>query len=202
MKTLQHKLYFLFFLILLSINVLAQTGIYKTYEDYKSGNIELIDNVYNVWWKADSFGKMVVFEIKDEKTKKYKLKDFWGFTYKGYLFRSMLEGYKDLVCVLDSGKIILYMQGGLKLRFLKEGNNFGWIDAGSSECFLSLDYSSEIFHTHWNPYAQKLGAKRYRKRYEQFVEKYPQFQTLYDCIGDTYSSAEAKKCITKFNRTK
>jgi hypothetical protein len=200
MKGLLKKIYFLFAFAFTTQNLTAQTGIYKTYEDYKSGNIELIENVTNVWWKG-GFGRTVVFEIKDKKSKKYKLKEFWGFTYKNHLFRSMLAGYTELVCVLDSGKMILYTHGGAQLTLLKEGSNFGFIENGSAECFLSLDYSSEIFHTHWNSYSSKIYPKKFRKRYEQFVENYPQFQTMYDCIGDTYSFFLAKGCIMKFNRT-
>jgi hypothetical protein len=197
------KKFFLFLLLICTgINLKAETAeIYKTFEDYKSGNPELIEDVTSAYWSSDSFGNRVVFEREDKKKKRVKLKDFWGFKYKGRLFRSINKStYKDLACVVDSGKVIFYMNGGALLTLLKEGANFGFMEQGSAECFVSLDYNSDIVSTHWNNNGNKVNAPRTKTPFNKFKEMYPQFQELYDCIGETYSTYIARKCIENFNK--
>jgi hypothetical protein len=203
MKTGTKKVFLLLVLIVINIGVIAQAAIYKTYEDYKSGNSEIIEDVTKAWWSSDSFGDRVVFEIENKKKLKVKLKDFWGFKYKGRLFRSINKGYKDLVCVVDSGKVIFYLNGGAQLTLLKEGSKFGFYDQASNECFVSLNYESDIYYTHWNSYTKaKQMATRTKKRFNEFKEMYPQFKALYECIGDTYETSVARKCIEDFNKNK
>jgi hypothetical protein len=63
-----------------------QTEVYKTYEDYVNGNMEKMKDQVKV--KGISFGLSYHFKSVDGSDVKYKPKNFWGFLYKGYLFRS------------------------------------------------------------------------------------------------------------------
>jgi hypothetical protein len=190
-------------LILIHAELKAQALIYKTYEDFRAGKPEVIDNIKKAWWQADSFGKQVVFEIEGEKKQKFKPKEFWGFTYKGKLFRSIYQdSQKDIACVADTGKIVLYFNGKASLQLLKEDANFGFMEPGSAECYISVNLNSEIIGVHWNFNGEKKYAPRKTKYFNKFKENNPEYQTLYDCIGETYYAHEAKNCIQKFNSSK
>ena len=59
----------------------AQTGVFKTYEDYKSGKLEKMDDE-DVKYSENSFGVVLKFTSLSGETIKYKPKELWGFLSK------------------------------------------------------------------------------------------------------------------------
>lgn len=199
------KYFILIFFILLTFSSVGQTGIYRTYEDYKNGNIESYSDDYSNRTYS-SFGSKMVFKKENGKKVHFKMKEFWGFLYKGVLFRSITDGYgiDNIVAVADSGKFIFYVNGDATRSQLKNNSEYGSYNVdnagvlGGVECYLSENLNSKIYFMPWNSYSTGM-FKNQVKRYKDFQHTYPQYQALYDCIGDTYSSLEARKCIKKFN---
>lgn len=183
----------------------AQTGVFKTYEDYVANKMEKMDDEY-INLSMGSLGRGVFLKTTDGKKTKFKVDEIWGFMYKNHVFRSITNGYgKDVFAhVANSGKIIFYTNGVASEQQLKNNTNFGSFDISNGgymegvECYISADMNSKVYPMPWNSY--KTGMfKNQRKRFKDFQDTYPAHQTLYTCIDDTYDSNAAAKCIQEYN---
>jgi hypothetical protein len=141
---------------------------YKDYEGVKKGKILAVSNGDKI--------EFVSFE------------DYWGFTYKGTLFRTV-RGYS--AAVVSSGNVWYYENGFATLSMLSTGVPSS--SAPGYNCFLSISLESEIFGL---PSMAVSGAK---KEYKRFKKLHPEFYSLYNCLGNITNYKIARVCIEKFN---
>lgn len=164
----------------------AQTGVFKTYQDYLSGNIEKMNDDVNV--KGTSLGLSYHFELPDGSDVKYKAKNFWGFLYKGYLFRSN-GSYTAML--QDSGKVCYYISGEAGVKIIRTGKDYGVTIVGPY-CFLSSgDFSTDLYSMPRNGFDQK-GLRKFKNDFSQFED-------LFECIGNFSNCENLSKCVQEFN---
>ncbi|MFT4668230.1 MAG: hypothetical protein ACI9XB_005213 [Gammaproteobacteria bacterium] len=183
---------------LASNNVIGQelgVIIFKTFEDYKDGNGRLYEGDF----KLGSFGsspgisnRHLTLRNKDIRTTgnkrvKIKLKTVWGFSLNGLLFRVDKSTsyphylfYKGDFCYYENGIAILKM---VKSKGKLEENLFSYIDDSDwgGATFFSKSIDSKMYK-----FSSKRGAGK-------VVDKFPEYQELFDCIFPT----ERKNLIKK-----
>ncbi len=170
-------------------SAIAQTTIYKTYEDFVNGKGEKMDDEYIKTFES-SFGMALRFKNTEGEIVKYKPKELWGFTYKGVFFRSVGG---ELAMLQDSGTISYYLNGYAGIGMLKNpGQTVGHYLAGESQCFLSVgDINAKIYKMALNPIQ--------KRDYPKFKKDYPDFEDFYDCATNYYDYEIVRKCVQEFN---
>lgn len=167
----------------------AQTGIYKTNGDYLSGNIEKMSDDLSV--KGTSLGLSYHFKSINGSDIKYKPKNFWGFLYKGYLFRS--DGSYTAM-LQDSGKACYYINGEAGVNMLHTGKEYG-ISIVGTYCYLSSgDFSTDLYAMPRNGFDQK-GLRKFKKDFTEFED-------LFECIGNFSNCENLSGCVREFNSKK
>ena len=166
----------------------AQTGVYKTYEDYASGNIEKMED--NVKVTGTSLGLSYHFTTVDGNKVKYKPKNFWGFIFKGNLFRS--DG-RYTAMLQDSGKVCYYISGEAGVHMLRTGKNYGVTIVGPY-CYLSSGDMNACLYGMPRDGLDLAGLKNFKKDYSEF-------DLLFDCIGKFAYYEEIRKCVADFNKS-
>jgi hypothetical protein len=173
----------------------AQTGLYKTYEDYKKGNLEKMDEIKQ-WVTANMNVSYVNFISPDGSIVKYKPKDYWGFVYQGNLFRS--RGNHDYACLKDSGKIFYYENGHAWIGIIKHDTKNGTAPrlGNDSYAYVSKDIASDIY-----AFPASIMEKG---PYKKFKSEYPEYEDLYDCLGGKAlvgTIDEIRECIKNLNHS-
>ena len=169
----------------------AQTGVYKTYEDFKSGKLEKMDDE-DVKYSENSFGVVLKFTSLSGETIKYKPKELWGFLFKGNLFRT---DENDLTFVVDTGKVCFYENGTSHLSMIKSGKNYGVFIRGYF-CYMSADLNSKIYRMPFSGNGNFVVGNK--KEYKKFMDNYPEHEKLYDCIDRTVDYRKIRLCVTEY----
>src|SRR5881394_2277658 len=105
----------LLFTILLSLQFFmsrAQTGVYKTYEDFVSGHIIPMKKVDHIKTPRAAKTMITFIDSADHKIT-FTGNQVWGCIIKGQLFRGETKAF---IVVWDTGKICYYQNGIAKLR--------------------------------------------------------------------------------------
>lgn len=162
-------------MLLFCLPVRSQTGVYLTYEDYKSKNQILYNDI-------GVTGNKIVCKGKDNESVKYAVRDIWGFKLDYQLFRC--QGSK-FYYVSFYGKVIMYANGkenfnGMKGNFSYRANHF-------STYYLSDGLGEDIYSQH---------------DFRKFKEDYPQHQRLYECMGRSITYNKFKDCLSSYNASK
>jgi hypothetical protein len=153
------KLLFISFSLLQFFMGRAQTGVYKTYEDFVSGHIMPMKKVDHI--KTPRAAKtMITFVDSADHKITFRGDQVWGCIIKGQLFRGELKAF---IVVLDTGKICFYENGISDLRRLT-GDKRG-------ETMYDLGFYS---------ISTGLNGKLYDS-FEKFFKAYPEYRTLTDC---------------------
>jgi hypothetical protein len=164
----------------------AQTGVFKTYDDYLNGTMEKMEDDVKV--TGTSFGLSYHFTTTDGNAVKYKPKHFWGFIFKGTLFRS--DGHFTAM-LQDTGKVWYYLNGEAGVAIIRNGTSSGVTIIGPY-CYLSADGVNEPL------YAMPNNGMENGK-YKKFKTNYPQFELLYDCVGKYSNYQNLHTCVKSFN---
>jgi hypothetical protein len=189
------KLLFIFLLLFQVSKINAQTGVYKTYEDYVNKNLISMDTIID--FEIGSFsGAKITFLNSERKNETYKAKQMWGFVFVGHLFRSI---GLDIAEVIDTGKVCYYESGISHLRSIMDHTTSGYFRYGGT-IYLSKNLNSKYYDT-----------------YKKFCKENAEFNSLKDCLdenktkpkmsssgGDVYLDytqvfIEFRKCVSKFN---
>ncbi|HUH74288.1 MAG TPA: hypothetical protein VLZ75_07755 [Chitinophagales bacterium] len=161
---------------LFSSSFADQILIYKTLADYKSDNATIVDG--EVSGLKNSDGNLVYnsgFTVKASKKEEFYSKDFWGFKFKGILFRSfefkMKQQTKNIpsygfMALVSQGEIFYWENGIALLDILtsKKNPKKGYLlGQGCNGLFgLSKDLESDI----------------YTGRFYEFFKKYPEYNKI------------------------
>lgn len=148
-----------------------QILIYKTFADYKSDNATIVDGEVSSFQGPD--GALVYnsgFTVKTPKKESFYSKDFWGFKFKGILFRSfkftMTQQRKNLssygfMALVSQGNIF-YWENGLAIldvltseKTPKKG--YVYDQACNGLYGLSKDVESEIYSGRFNNFFKKYS---------------------------------------------
>jgi hypothetical protein len=106
-SNLKHLILLAFFLSSALLSV-AQTKVFKTYEEYREGKGEEMETQYGDY-TVGTFGHVLKFKTKDGTLVKYKTDEIWGFLFQGKFFRSV--GKKEIAMLMDTGKVNYYING-------------------------------------------------------------------------------------------
>lgn len=173
----------------------AQTGVYKTYQDFVDRNLILMDTVDNYSWSSLS-GAKIIFLNSQGKKKVYKSKQMWGFIFEGHLFRSI---GLDIAAVIDTGKVCYYESGIAHINMIMDNIASGQFTYGGSY------------------YLSKSLNSKYYDSFKKLCKENPEFIPLQECVTNTkarpkisdgafaakvdYSEVfnETRKCISSFN---
>jgi hypothetical protein len=175
----------------------AQTGVYKTFEDYQKGNIISMDTITN-FKSASLSSTKIIFRDSLGNKRVFTAKEMWGFIFEGHLFRcSNLE--LDVAAVIDTGKVCYYENGIMHLRSLMAHVSYGYFMMGEISCL-----------------SKSLDSKMYDSN-SKFFKEYPEFAFLKECfleikvqpklkavggsviVDNTEHLVEYRKCIRNFN---
>ncbi|MFL5764294.1 MAG: hypothetical protein ACJ77K_10180 [Bacteroidia bacterium] len=184
---------FLFSSILfLYINTaLAQTGVFKTFDDYKAGNLTVMDEEMKV---NAGIASILTFQ-KDGQKIKYSPKEIWGFLYKGYLFRC----YGNTVYYVESnGKVILYVNSYAIWYQVKKDQIYAIVYSGPIYS-LSNSLNERIYSTSFCDTKKVKPKLIYTVTYKDFIRAHPQHQELFDCIGSDYDQHTLESCVDQYN---
>jgi hypothetical protein len=173
------------------ISAHANIIVYETYNDYVNDAGEEYDEIAK--WTYGMTGKTSISLIQNGKKVKIPLEDIWGFKYGEVLFR-IAKDENVMARVVSSGKITYYENGDAHLIMLIGGTNEAIFTQGYY-CYVSKDLESEITPM---PTKQLLGA---RKQINEFKEDYPEYSTLFDCIGKNYDYEHVRTCVENFEAT-
>lgn len=185
------KIVVLLLSVLLYTDLVGQTQVFKTYEDFVNGNGISMDS-QNISW-GSGISNYVIFENNDEKKIKFQINKIWGFKYKGHLFRSV---GKELAMLTDSGKVNYYLNGSAGLGILASGGNSGSIYSGQSACFLSVGGVNEKIY--------RMPLDKFKKLdYNEFKRDHSELEQLWNCfelnnIKNTYKNI--RNCVIEFNK--
>lgn len=171
-------------------SITAQTGLYKTYDDYKNNKIETYSNIDYL------HAKKLQFQQGGQTVIEYKPEEVWGFVLQNKLFRCYQN---DVFGVSIQGKVISYYYG-FPIIVAMNGRNY-ILDASEKptpEVLVSNELNSDIYPTHFNAFNTNI-LKRYKKDYTAFTEAFPQHQQLYECLADTKSDEKFDECLLKYN---
>lgn len=151
---------------LLTVQANAQFTLFKTYDDY----LNQTGTLYN--------GEIVKFkenkvEILDNNVKtSYKFDDYWGFEYKGNLFRKD----KYLLMVIVQGPFCYYENGLAHMEYLV--NNIDpTFNESTRRCFISKDLTTRPLLM-----IKKGPISEDREELNQFKEDNPQLKGYFECI--------------------
>ena len=174
------KIILLAFLITSGLISRAQTGYFKTYQDYTNNKITPMEegSIY-----FGHLGGELQIVFKDSKGKKIKKNgsDMWGFKYKDQLFRVGGLYHENFYKVMSQNDAIYYQNGPAHFDMLKHdsktGKKFGFYNA------LSNDLISDIvpFDHH-----MKRSFKKERKKY---LASHPELQPVFDCMAEKVKKA-------------
>lgn len=176
------SLLLLFFVCSFLVN--AQTGIYRTYEDYINNKLEDVGELSNVVHVQGEFS--ILFKRNDEKIK-VKCEEIWGFKYKNELFRVDHETQQPYY-VYSIGKIIYYENGLAYLEMLRFNKDFAEIEWGGAYA-LSKTMNSDMVIT--------------RQQWKKFLEGNPELKDILYCLNqESYSIKNNRECVKKFEENK
>lgn len=178
--------------IVFSFYASAQTGYYKSYNDYLNNNLISIS-------ESISFGHLkgkLQIVYKDSTGKKTTLNgsDIWGFKYKNHLFRVGRMYHENFYKVIAQDSAIYYQNGPAHFEMIKHNSNtgtkFGFYNA------LSNDLNSDIvpFDHH-----MKRSFKKQRKAY---LAKHPELQPVFDCMAEKAKIAviDGSECMAEYKK--
>ena len=173
----------------------AQTGIYKTYEDYVSGNILPMKKVDNI--KTPRLAKMEITFLDSLDNKlTFMGNQIWGCIINGLLFRQDGKGFNAVTVI---GKVCFYENGVVHLRK---------VTGDKSLESLPEDNITRV--------SAGLNGK-YFDTFKKFLKANPGYESLEDCLNNITASARFvkgsvtgladfselntafRKCIEKFN---
>jgi hypothetical protein len=182
-------------LTFICFNSYGQTKIYTKYEDFLNGIYEKMDEEY-LSWHEGSLGNNLKFKNSYGDIVKYKVKEFWGFTYKEHFFRSVSG---EIAMLIDTGKVFYWLNGFAGLDLISRPNNkHGYFSEGESQCYLSSgDINAKIYRMPVNPFVMR--------DWKSFKKDFSDYDDLLDCISfknpnwqNNYSMIQ--DCVKDFNQ--
>ena len=178
------------FVFSICLSLQAQTKIFKSYEEYVNGTGKTIDGNYTDW-VSGTFGSLIKITKSDGKVEKIHLKEFWGFTNQGYIFRKL--GF-ELAVLVDTGKINFWYNGMAAVRLLpslKANVTLVGHPDEHSLCYLSVgDINAPIY---------KMDFLYGQKYFKRFKKDFPDYDDFYDCLEKYLLYNEVRKCVNTYN---
>ncbi|MBI3882656.1 MAG: hypothetical protein HY305_00070 [Sphingobacteriales bacterium] len=191
---MQKKIYIIIVLFFSTLFLKAQTGIYRTYEDFVKGNIEMMSNE-DAGYTTSTFGVRIKFKKFDGHHLRIKPKKMWGFLYRGYLFRT--DHRNDIVFVADSGKVCLYENGYAYMDFIYHRENKYSSFVRVYYSYISSGLDNRIYRMPF--YDGQNYMLSNRREYRKFIRRYPQYEKLYECIDQSVRYLKIRKCVVNYN---
>jgi hypothetical protein len=179
------KLLFTTGLLFITLVMVSQNGIFRTYEDYKNNNLEDV-GLFDYNTMSGASGTIVWKE--NGKKKKLKCKDFWGFMYQGFLFRNNHDYGGLAYIVVSKGNYVYYECGHIYFSVIQSQNKI------ESKYYHSRDIG--YYHT----ISKDLNSKFYSLakapgQFKKLVKKNPSFKSLQTCLGKAPLQKELRICL-------
>jgi hypothetical protein len=175
------KRIFLSVLLLLLLSFAnAQVKLYKTYEDYEAKKfVEFVEFKYTLQLKNYLYDYLR-FVDANKQTVAFKTIDYWGFEYKGCLFRILPRTNSNCVStyfvrLLSKGKICYYENGAGHLEALYMNKKKALYDSERGKFFFSKDLNSIISE-------DQFGECRKNPSHQQLFAENKEYEPLYDCL--------------------
>lgn len=151
-------------LIIFTFTAIAQSGVYKTYEDYLNDNLTEYAEYSKTYHTAGNY--IVVFKNEKGEKIKYHLNDknekIWGYRRDSNNVLRVNYGLKKYVpsLIYDIGKVILYLDMTANLN-----GEVNWISYGNHYIVVSKDLNSEMIQMSkkkWEPiFGERPKARDY-----------------------------------------
>jgi hypothetical protein len=166
-----------------------QTGIYTTYEDYVKGNLEKMSD--EVKCSYPGFSIKYTFKTLDGKWIKKSGTDFWGFIYKGKLFRS--EG-KFAYMLVDTGKIWSYLNAEASITMINRNEKIATFSIGPAGCISVSGVNAKLYFMSKGPTNPGM--------FNEFKADFPKFEDLFNCIEQNkYYFDVTNQCVINYNKS-
>lgn len=185
---------FLLGLFVSMLNVVnAQTGYFKTYQDYLDNKMTEMKEK-SIYFGHASEKLQIVFKDKDGKKVKMDGSEIWGFKFKGGLFRVGGLYHENFYKVISQGESIYYQNGPAHFEMLKydkkEGTKFGFYNA------LSNDLNSDIV-----PFDHHM-KKKFKKLRAEYLAKHPELKPVFDCMEEKAKKAQidGTSCMEEYKK--
>ncbi len=193
MKTILVKsILFLGFLLSLSQLLAVENQFFKTYAEFKAGKGTKFDEIPSLWSSGFGKGITITFEMNGQ-NEKVQSNDIWGFVYKDALYRIAVLDQLP-VKLISNGKIHYYENGWAHIIMARNGTTEG--DVLGSKCYVSENIYSEIINLPENKVVKKLP------RIVELMASFPEYVTLFECMGKGYDIERIRKCISTFEAKK
>jgi hypothetical protein len=191
MKKIITITFFLFFLGN-TIQVKAQTGVYRTYDDYLNNKLEVMDRYKGHF---DSFSRITyLFKKKGGGSVKIKCMDVWGCVVNGCLFRTNRITSQPVYVSMIGKKTVYYQNGLAYLQICRDNSTTGEYSHGHL-CYISKDLNSEIVDT---DNTTEVLNKTLQDFLQNLANSNPEYKSLTDCIGKRKNCDGVLECIKTF----
>ncbi len=141
---------------------------------------------YDEFIKMPSWQKITV--AKEQKKTTFSLNNFWGWKYKGVLFR-VQNTTETCGAVIENGSVVYYENGHTWMYYLKQGARSILYPSrsGDKEQYLSKKLDSDMVALVWE------------KDIKEFKANNPDLASLIDCVlKDWTNPIYVKKCVAQF----
>lgn len=181
----------LFTTLLFFLNANSQIVIFQTYEDYKNGVGEKYDSYRGY---TSVLNNLKLNLVKDNKNVNVSCENMWGLTYNDVVFRidNSSKPYQ-IARLIFNGKICYYENGYAHLEMIRDNKTTGDFSIGNLNS-LSKDINSEICAL---PFNMAIELKR---KYNAFKEEYPEYKSIFECIGKDFSQKNVLSCVQLFEK--
>ncbi len=160
--------------------------LYKTYEDYVSGNGEKMDfyagsGYMNTRTLIDFQKGSEVISVNSSK--------YWGFKIDDCFFR--FDGYGTLIKLISTEKIVYWENGLANLEMCENGSTSAEMSVGYY-CYFSATLDGKV-----TPLPRdKVDTAN--KLWKKFEEEHPEHAKLFECIGDSLNYDIVRHCVARY----
>lgn len=160
--------------------------LYKTYEDYVSGNGEQMD----FYAGSGYMGTRALIDFqKGNEVISVNPSKHWGFKIDDCFFRFDESG--TLVKLVSNGKIVYWENGLANLEMCENGSTSAEMNVGYY-CYFSATLDGKV-----TPFPRdKVDTAS--KLWKKFKEDHPEHAELFECIGDSLNYHLVRSCVTKY----
>lgn len=159
--------------------------IYATHDDYVNGKADTAGTYVDLVPVVGQY--TLIFNTEGEK-RRIPCRSIWGFVLNDVLFRIESDAHLP-VRLMTKGAICYYENGPAHLIMQRDGTELGSFILGH-QSYLSGDLAGDI--------VPAIFKEEGRSPSEAFRAGHPQYEPLFNCLGDRDELDHTRQCVVDF----
>lgn len=162
--------------------------LYKTYDDYISGNGEKMD-----FYVASGYmnTRTLIDFQKGSEVISVNSSKYWGFQIDDCFFR--FDEYGTLIKLISKEKIVYWENGVANLEMCESGAASGQFDSGYY-CYFSTTVDGKVTPV------PRDNVDTANKLWKNFKDAHPEHATLFECIGNSIGYQTVRGCVASYEK--